>query len=51
MAEKQFRAQQEIEEDAQMDMVILRNKEIKDKEERDQNMNQLAKLQNNRKEL
>ena len=51
MAEKQFRAQQEIEEDAQMDMVILRNKEIKDKEERDQNMNQLANLQNNRKEL
>ena len=35
MAEKQFRAQQEVEEDAQMDMVILRNKEIKDSEERD----------------
>ena len=34
-----------------MDMVILRNKEIKDGEEREQNMNQLAKLQNNRKEL
>jgi len=44
MTEKQFRMQGEIEQDAQIDVTILKNKEIGDQMERSANQRKLEQL-------
>jgi len=51
MTEGQFRKQVEIEEDAQIDMTMLRNKEIGDIKQREENQRKLESLQNNKREI
>jgi len=51
MTEGQFRKQVEIEEDAQIDMTMLKNKEIGDIKQRDENERKLMNLQQNKREI
>jgi hypothetical protein len=51
MTEGQFRKQVEIEEDAQIDMTMLKNKEIGDIRQRDENEKKLLSLQSNKREI
>jgi len=44
MTEKQYRVQTEIEQDAEIDITMLRNKEIGDQNERAKNQNKLSEL-------
>lgn len=51
MTEKQYRVQTEIEQDAQIDLTILRNKEIGDQNERAHNSDKLNQLVHNKREI
>lgn len=51
IVEKQYRDQVEIEQDAEIDMVMLKNKELNDVMERDQNQAKLTALQNNKRAI
>ena len=51
MTESQFRKQVEIEEDAQIDMTMLKNKEIGDVRQREENERKLKSLQQNKREI
>jgi len=48
MTEKQYRSQVDIEQDAHIDMVMLRNKEIQDEQERSANLQKLEDLRMNK---
>lgn len=49
--EKQFRDQVEIEQDAEIDMVMLKNKELNDIRDREENQRKLIALQNNKRAI
>lgn len=51
MTEGQFRKQVEIEEDAQIDMAMLKNKEMGDIAQRQENENKLRALQENKRNI
>ena len=51
MTEHQFRKQVEIEEDAQIDMTMLKNKEIGDIRQREENEKKLLSLQQNKRDI
>lgn len=51
MTEKQYRVQSEIEQDAAIDITMLKNKEIGDLQERAINQQKLEHLQSNKREI
>ena len=51
MTETQYRKQNEIEEDAQIDMIMLKNKELGDNNERNANQKKLEQLQENKRNI
>lgn len=51
MTEKQYRVQTEIEQDAQIDVTMLKNKEIGDQMERSKNQRKLEELQSNKRSI
>jgi len=51
MTEKQYRVQSEIEQDAAIDITMLKNKEIGDQIERSQNQHKLESLQSNKRDI
>ena len=51
MTETQFRKQVEVEEDAQIDMIMLKNKELGDNNERASNQAKLEALQANKRNI
>ena len=51
MTETQFRKQVEVEEDAQIDMIMLKNKELGDNNERAANQAKLESLQANKRNI
>ena len=51
MTETQYRKQVEVEEDAQIDMIMLKNKELGDNNERAANQAKLEALQANKRNI
>lgn len=51
MTEKQYRVQTEIEQDAAIDVTMLKNKDIGDQMERSKNQRKLEDLQMNKRQI